>query len=134
MQVALQELYQLAAMRDRLSEVDTARRQHLSSQLLVWVQSHTLNAGALASGRASLLHKLHAFLHALHVDLGSWPAVFKQCSLIVAFTTDGGTESGLQRLLRRVVSDHSDEVLPWLQDPVGSVMEDVMGLVAPSTG
>ena len=45
---------------------------------------------------------------------------------MVSFATDGGTESGLQRLRRKIVTEHSDEMLPWLQDPVSSVMEDVM--------
>ena len=122
----LQELYQLAEARHTACDVDAARRQELSSQLPTWIQTHTLNAGAVASGRSSLLHKLHALLHAFYIELGSWPAVFRQCGLGVSFTSDGGTESGLQRLRRKIVTEHSDEMLPWLQDPVSSVMEDVM--------
>ena len=57
--------------------------------------SHMFPPGAVGSRRASLLHKLHAVLHSMRMDLGSWNEVKDFCDDIVAFTTDAGVESGL---------------------------------------
>ena len=60
--------------------------------------SHMFPPGAVGSRRASLLHKLHAVLHSMRMDLGSWNEVKDFCDDIVAFTTDAGVESGLAKV------------------------------------
>jgi len=56
---------------------------------------HMFAPGAVGARRASLLHKLHAVLHSMRLEMGSWAAVKAFASDTFAFTTDTGVESGL---------------------------------------
>ena len=42
-----------------------------------------------------MVHKVHALLHCLRLEIGEWPAVADFLATIRAVTTDFGTESGL---------------------------------------
>ena len=100
------ELAQLALAGDPLDDnvAMSTRRLELGTLVQPMVQHHTLVATAMASGRASLMHKLHGLLHAMFLHLGSWAAVFEKCAAVMVFTTDFGTEAGLRKVRRSVVT------------------------------
>ena len=56
------------------------------------MQRHALIPAGLGSGKTSFVYKLHALLHQLFVDVGSWEGVAKSLSLAVSMCTDQGTE------------------------------------------
>ena len=72
---------------------------------------HMYPPGAVGSRRASLLHKLHAVLHSMRLEMGSWAAVKAWASEVFSFTTDAGVEKGLAG----VTSPHLAEFFLTLQ-------------------
>lgn len=56
---------------------------------------HLMPPAATGSRRSQVVHKVHALLHCLRLEIGEWPAVADFLATIRAVTTDFGTESGL---------------------------------------
>ena len=109
LQAWLTELHELAQTEEHCNEGDgdrggpvesfqLQRRVELTKKVNGTVHHHILHAGAVASGRGSLLHKLHCFLHELFLSIGDWEVVFRLCRTVCAFTTDLGTEFGLRKV------------------------------------
>ena len=65
---------------------------------------HTSVPTALGSARATLVHKVHAFLHSLIIELGSRELVRKVCELVVVVTTDMGVEAELALVPSRILA------------------------------
>ena len=80
---------------------------------------HTSVPTALGSARATLVHKVHAFLHSLIIELGSWELVRKVCELVVVVTTDMGVEAELALVPSRILTGNflphvfSDSASVW---------------------
>lgn len=55
------------------------------------IENHVLIPAALASQRGSLAHKLHALLHSITIETGSWEATEAFFQQVVAVTTDMGS-------------------------------------------
>ena len=56
---------------------------------------HIHPPAALGSGRAQLVHKIHAMLHVLLLEVGTWPDVSRYLATVRGVCTDYGTESKL---------------------------------------
>eukprot|EP00969_Alexandrium_andersonii_P292009 12905991-Alexandrium_andersonii.AAC.1 len=52
---------------------------------------------AIGSRRASMAHKMHAFVHALFLLSGSWNSVSRIIKNVIGWTCDLGTERLLSR-------------------------------------
>lgn len=104
----LAELYSLVSppdvADDDVPEPALLRRKELAARVSDVMQHHVLPAGGLGSGRASLLHKVHCFLHCMALSFGSWDNVFVACSKVIAFTVDQGTEAGFRKIKRSAIS------------------------------
>ena len=80
-----------------------------SSQSHPVVDVHIHPPSALGSQRASLVHKIHALLHVLQLDIGAWPAVSQYLASIRGVCTDFGVEAGLAEVRDVDVT----EMFPW---------------------
>ena len=109
---------------DTTSPATLLRRKELAAHVSATFQHHILPAGGLGSGRSSLLHKLHCLLHSMALSWGSWDKVFRACSTVYAFTVDQGTEAGLRKVRRSVLSSN---FLPSLfMDNRSGTMDNLM--------
>ena len=61
------------------------------------VDIHIHPPSALGSRRSQLIHKIHALLHVLQLDVGNWHAVAAYLASVRGVCADFGVESGLLR-------------------------------------
>ena len=75
------------------------------------VTFHICPPTAVGSRRSGLIHKIHALLHALFLESGSWAGVQTVLNTCRSIVTDQGVESGMAeaRNLRL------DQILPWVR-------------------
>ena len=76
------------------------------------MEEHICVPTGLGSARASLPHKIHALLHMLALDCGSWPLVSQYCDSVAVITSDMGTEGLL-------ASAQHDDLTPEFYPKVG---------------
>ena len=76
------------------------------------VDVHLCPPTAQGSRRTQLIHKVHAILHTLRLEIGSWSKVAKFLRAVRAVTTDYGTESGLADVRDINIS----ALFPWTVD------------------
>ena len=76
------------------------------------VDIHLCPPSAQGSQRAQLVHKVHALLHTLRLEVGEWHEVAEYLSTVRAVTTDFGTESGLCDVENVDIS----LLFPWAQN------------------
>ena len=98
-------------------EKDRARWQSILDELqnspsTPTVDFHICPPAALGARRGHLLFKLHALLHTLQLEIGSWKHVADFLASVRAVTTDFGVESGLAELENINLS----LLFPWFQD------------------
>ena len=104
------------------SDLDSVQQERLVLQTMldtcssVWgrpsqppLDVHIHPPGALGSQRAQLVHKIHALLRVLLLEVGTWPAVSRYLATVRGVCTDFGTESGLADVQDIDVTD----MFPW---------------------
>ena len=80
---------------DRVSE-----ERSIVQELSNIVQHHVLPPVGLGSGRSSLQHELHAFLHAMFLETGCFSLMCRMAQQTTATASDKGTEAGIQQAPR----------------------------------
>ena len=100
---AVSTLYRLG-MQGELGQDEAEERESQSCFLWEVVRRHVLPPAAMGAARTSLPHKMHALLHQIYLEHGSWSRVEAFCDSVACITTDQGTEAGLPRVFAAVCS------------------------------
>eukprot|EP00969_Alexandrium_andersonii_P354526 15442353-Alexandrium_andersonii.AAC.1 len=90
---AMQQLFHTKAA--ELLDQERSERQSWAQVLTRGVGKHIFPPMGIGSRRASLLHKTHALVQAMWLEMGSWRAIHEFACNIVSITSDQGVESGL---------------------------------------
>jgi len=114
--LAMSELYRTKGNSSDSSEVSDAfqavDRAELFKVLQKGCSRHMFPPAAVGARRESLVHKLHAVLHSMRLDLGTWQLVMAAMAATCTITTDAGHESGF------AAGDHPklDQFFPHIRD------------------
>ena len=84
----------------------------LTDEVNALLVRHVVVPVGIASRHGSLVHKIHALLHQLFVDLGHWGSVSQLARCITSSCTDQGVESGIHSAPATVDTLKADGFLP----------------------
>lgn len=86
-----------------------ASKDNLEALAMV-LQTEGLSPVAVGSRRCSVPHKLHAVLHAVFINFGTWHMVAEVMRCVTSWTCDMGTE----RLFQRFPKTRLQTLFPWI--------------------